>query len=1376
MWSQSRIEGDIVPNNCKTLRPWRRSRPARQVEALEPRQLFAAGALDTSFGTNGITLFSTGANLKMVDSAQQADGKTIILLTDGKGTTSQLARFDTNGSLDTTFGTNGVISVPGLGQFPVYSTLAIQSNQKIVVAGGAGSIGLTRFNTNGTIDTTFGTGGSTSISASGSGFNVADLTVRSDDRLVLGGSISIQSKLDTDFGLFALTADGKSDTAFNGGSPGIATDFVGGNDFIRAIAILSDGRIVASGSAENVGGIGVLGIALYNADGTLDTGFSSDGKLTNSALSVAAASKLAIQNGTGIVLLDASGPKVDVAKFTTAGTLDTTFGGGTGIQSSINTETIGSAFSGVIVVEPAGLIVIAYDVAAAGGDKARLVRLLPNGAIDTTFNESGQLASAGFAAKNDELLLGPSNTLLVATAITNNDLVLARYDGSHAPKPTLGTAIGDAGTATIAVSVTYTGEASIDPTSVAVSNVRLDGPKSYSQIASSFSNVVSNGNTLSVTYQFPAPGSSLDPSDSGRYQISAKAAGVSDSLGNIPTAGNFGQFDLTVVAASIDLAFSDRTISAGTYSVNDIIPANLVARATGGVVNFFGLEVALSVDNIAGNADDISLVSLTSTPTNTPITELGPISDRVTAGKYFLVARLDPDNRLDESNETNNLLISTTPSITIVDRLPAAPSLAIGGLDPRFGTGGLIRLGFGWTSTVGVVPQSDGSFLIAGSQGAPGSRNIGIARRTSDGNADPTFGGGNITADLRGTDDRVVAYSAVEGGGILVAGTSAESTGGGSDFFVAKFNADGSRDLTFGTQGHTFINFELAGATSPSVDVARAMLVDAEGRIIVVGRTGTGGAVDMALARLNADGTLDTSFGTNGKTTTDFEGGDDAARAAAFSADGSIIVAGFATQTGSKHIAVAEYLATGILNPKFGKAGKATATAGGGNEQASSVAVSDKGLIVISGFSSTGTIAGGDFDSRFVVVEFSSKGKLNTKFGTAGITSADFADPAASTFVEFLPDGRILTSGVRSPTIRNGVSGQFDIAIVRFSNKGILDTTFGSGGNVVIPTTQGAGLAPSLLRPSAARKTGAPVLNPFGTTADDALDDFQETAEGQLSNHQGGGAYLAGTNDDDTVVANIVTSGVELSGELVAKLPSAVIGGAKGSLTVNVINLGDTIAAGPIDITYYVSTDQDVGSGDREISVLSGTTLNLKPLSLGGKAKKFKLKFLYPTDIADGAYYLLAQVNATRSLSELNPNNDTAFSGTAVQVTAPFVDLTGNPLAGNFTLTSGKKGSIPVTLANLGNVALKQTVGLKVYFSLDTTLDANDIALEGLTAKLSLKGNATKTVKLSVIATIPTAGDYYLFVAIDPANQVIEKDDTNNLLSSALASHLLAIH
>ena len=66
-----------MPNNCKTLRPWRRSRPARQVEALEPRQLFAAGALDTSFGTNGITLFSTGANLKMVDSAQQADGKTI---------------------------------------------------------------------------------------------------------------------------------------------------------------------------------------------------------------------------------------------------------------------------------------------------------------------------------------------------------------------------------------------------------------------------------------------------------------------------------------------------------------------------------------------------------------------------------------------------------------------------------------------------------------------------------------------------------------------------------------------------------------------------------------------------------------------------------------------------------------------------------------------------------------------------------------------------------------------------------------------------------------------------------------------------------------------------------------------------------------------------------------------------------------------------------------------------------------------------------------------------------------------------------------------------------------------------------------------------
>src|SRR5262249_28255379 len=143
---------------------------------------------------------------------------------------------------------------------------------------------------------------------------------------------------------------------------------------------------------------------------------------------------------------------------------------------------------------------------------------------------------------------------------------------------------------------------------------------------------------------------------------------------------------------------------------------------------------------------------------------------------------------------------------------------------------------------------------------------------------------GKVATDFGGLEDGAFGVALQADGKIVAAGWA--SVAGGADFALARYNADGTLDDSFGTHGKVTTDF------ASSFDVGEALIVRPDGKIVVVGSTSpTLGVIDFAVARYNADGTLDSGFGSGGKVTTDF-GAEDTAHAVALQADGKIVVVG----------------------------------------------------------------------------------------------------------------------------------------------------------------------------------------------------------------------------------------------------------------------------------------------------------------------------------------------------------------------------------------------------------------------------------------------------------------------------------------------------
>jgi uncharacterized delta-60 repeat protein len=338
-----------------------------------------------------------------------------------------------------------------------------------------------------------------------------------------------------------------------------------------------------------------------------------------------------------------------------------------------------------------------------------------------------------------------------------------------------------------------------------------------------------------------------------------------------------------------------------------------------------------------------------------------------------------------------------------------------GDLDTSFGSGGKKTVNFGGTDAARVVLVQPNGRVVAAGGGGPASSFCVVRLRAANGTLDPTFGSGGKRVIDFGGDDESVYGAALQGDGkILLAGDSDLRVA------VARLNPNGSLDTTFSGDGKKIFSW---GALSR----ASAVLALPSGKIVLGGFSGPEGG-NIQLARLTANGTLDTTFGTAGIAAIDF-GGDDFGLALARQANARILVAGRSSAGGT---VVARVRTNGPLDPDFGGDGRVTLPGGG---SASAVLVQPDRKIVVAGNASGSAI--------MTVTRLMPNGSLDTTFDGDGTVTIDFgslADLAAGAALQ--PDGKIVVAGYSQASE--------DVAIARLNANGSPDATFGAAGKATV--------------------------------------------------------------------------------------------------------------------------------------------------------------------------------------------------------------------------------------------------------------------------------------------------------------------------------------
>jgi len=341
-----------------------------------------------------------------------------------------------------------------------------------------------------------------------------------------------------------------------------------------------------------------------------------------------------------------------------------------------------------------------------------------------------------------------------------------------------------------------------------------------------------------------------------------------------------------------------------------------------------------------------------------------------------------------------------------------------------------------FADTAGAIAlQPDGKIVAAGTYTISDlNSDFAVVRYTTDGGLDTTFDGdGKVTTPIGASYDGANAVALQPDGKIVAAGYAYNASY--PDLALARYNSDGSLDTSFGTNG------KVTTAIGSTYDQANAVVIQPDGKIVAAGYTAqpvTG--ADFALVRYNSDGTLDTTFGTNGTVTTIIGPDDDFVNGIVLAPDGDIVVAGKASNGSNNDFALARYELDGSLDTTFDGDGMLTAVVGSGDDFASSVVITPDGDIVAAGQAFNGT------NDDFALVRTSPNGTLDTSFDgdgkvmTAIGSSSDFARAAA-----VQPDGRIVAAGAAA------ISGKYDVALARYRPDGTLDVTFHTDGKATTP-------------------------------------------------------------------------------------------------------------------------------------------------------------------------------------------------------------------------------------------------------------------------------------------------------------------------------------
>ncbi len=440
----------------------------------------APGDLDPSFGGDGKATTDLGHQDEIRAIAIQPDGKIVAagssLDKDTNVVVSYLARYKPDGTLDAGFGSGGTVSIPPSALIGV-EDLVLQDDGKIVVVGFNSSttsysnFALVRYNPDGSPDDgtsqdstpgdVFGTNGTVTTSLSPRHDHAYAAAVqKTDGKIVVAGYA--ETSLDSfgnrygDFAVARYNPNGTLDTTFDGDG-WVATNASASNtgfDGAYDVVIQSDGRIVAAGESRSSGSTDFT-LLRYNADGSLDDGGQNDstsgdafGTGGKAIIQFGRAYALAVQPDGKILAAGAYNGDFLLARYASAGTLDSTFGASGTVSTGFDAPGGGSFgtydVAESVAVQSDGRIIVAgtsEDNSTAGGLRSfALARYRANGDPDTTFSDDGKLATSFTGSSDDaahDLAIQPDGKP-VAGGTSNGDFALARYfGGDDATPPTV---------------------------------------------------------------------------------------------------------------------------------------------------------------------------------------------------------------------------------------------------------------------------------------------------------------------------------------------------------------------------------------------------------------------------------------------------------------------------------------------------------------------------------------------------------------------------------------------------------------------------------------------------------------------------------------------------------------------------------------------------------------------------------------------------------------------------------------------------------------------------------------------------------------------------------------------------------------------------
>ncbi|QDV70163.1 Bifunctional hemolysin/adenylate cyclase precursor [Rosistilla carotiformis] len=1011
------------------------------------------GTLDSSFGVGGIVVSNIGANGDAGKSVTlQSDGKILVSgwKMSGGTTGSMLVRYHSDGTLDTSFGGGDGIVVSDFGATSsVYDDVVVQADGKILVAGYLDSgtatkrdISLVRYNSDGTLDNSFGVAGIVSTDLGDSTDNASRIVLTADGKILLSGYSKHAG--DFDFTVLRYNSDGTLDFSFGGGLGVVTTDVQADDNYANGLIMQDDGKFLVAG---HVASGPEFVVVRYHSDGTLDTSFGDDGIAVGAVNGGIVGINNATLQADGKILLtgyhtQSANSDFLLVRYNSDGTLDTRFG----IDSSSLAGTVSYTEDGPAVVLDINVELSDQELDALNGGDGNYA-----GAQITLVRDGGAASEDvldfangnGITLVGDQLIKNGQSIATFDTTTTAGALVITFTDG-NGEIPTSSDVVqmlrqltyansNDTPPASVQIHWTFndgnTGSqgsgGALDTTgSTLVTITAVDDAPVIAAIESIAIDYIENDGAVAISPSLTI--SDVDDTHivSAVVAIGAGYANGQDELSFVNQNGISGNWNAStgtlVLSGTATLAQYQTTLRSVTYANSSEVPDTTTRTIS------FTIHDGQSNSNVV--ARDITITSVNDGPVF-----FEPTLD--SADLSFVHVELDGYNRIYlESivlqSDGKSLLLGTAASGGVYE-LALVRYTASGISDTSFGGGdGSTVTSFGSDSVyaASVALQADGKILVAANQYHDDSSSIMLVRYNSDGTLDSSFGGGDgiTTTNVSGSYDYVEEITLQDDGKILVVGRI--TNGANNDFGAIRYNSDGSLDASFGG-GDGIVEDSLGGTVSN----ISSIIVQSDGKILIAGGSSAGLEYSVVVARLNSDGSWDSGFDGDGILKFDLGGIDSSASSVVLQSDGRIVVAGYISTSGNSDSDsfVVRLLADGTFDTSFSDDGIVITDVDGADEYVGSATVQGDGKIVVLSTSYGSTTHG-------QIIRYNVDGTIDSSFGDDGVVNIAVGEDSEdySSHLVIDADGKMIVVG-------NSYSDDVIGFVQRLNSDGTLDSTYG---------------------------------------------------------------------------------------------------------------------------------------------------------------------------------------------------------------------------------------------------------------------------------------------------------------------------------------------